>query len=120
MFFLFIQIENKNTVLLTQNSSSDRLSGANKRGNCFEDLKIAREKHNKGEDPVPYLKSKLFTYNCLTQWKIVSQICSYFVLFSDNLKTGVEYFVLLVEADQNKMINKDLILVRCSNCFIYR
>lgn len=113
---LFIQIKNKNTI---HNSSADELSMTNKQVNCSEGLKIAREKHNMGEDPVPYLKSMLCTYNCHTQWKIVAQICSYTVLFSDDLKIGVEYFMLLVEADQNGMINKDLILVRISNCFIY-
>jgi hypothetical protein len=76
-------------------------------------LKVAVEKHNRNEDPVPYLLNLLKNNdNNLMQWKILAQICSYVVLFHNNLEDGVKYFKLLVEAVQNEFASEDLILVR--------
>lgn len=76
-------------------------------------MKLAVEKHNRSEDPVPYLLSLLKNYNnSLMQWKILAQLCSYVVLFQNNLKDGIKYFKLLVEAVQNEIVSDDLILVR--------
>lgn len=82
--------------------------------NVCEDLKLAVEKHNYGKDPVPFLLSILTNHEYQTQWKIFAQICSYTILFNNNLELGVKYFMMLVEAEQNGLINSDLILVR--NC----
>lgn len=78
-------------------------------------MKIAVEKHNMGKDPVQYLMSVLNDYDYLAQWKILAQICSYTILFNDDLKAGVKIFMMLVEAEENEMIHSDLILVR--NCY---
>lgn len=75
-------------------------------------MKFAVEKHKIGEDPVLYLKSILNNYNSLVQWKILAQICSYTTLFNDNLKDGLQIFMMLVEAEENKMVHSDLILVK--------
>lgn len=74
-------------------------------------MKFAVEKHKIGEDPVIYLKSILNNYDSLIQWKILAQICSYTILFTDNLKYGLQIFMMLVEAEEKKMIHSDLILV---------
>lgn len=85
--------------------------------NVCEDLKLAIEKHNCGKDPVPFLLGILTNHERQIQWKIFAQICSYTILFNDNLELGIKYFMMLVEAEQNGLINSDLILVR--NCNWY-
>lgn len=75
-------------------------------------MKFAVEKHKIGEDPVLHLTSILNNYDSPTQWKILAQICSYTILFYDNLKDGLKIFMMLVEAEENKMIHSDLILVK--------
>lgn len=76
-------------------------------------MKLAIEKHNRSEDPIPYLLNLLkINDNCFMQWKILAQICSYVILFHNNLEDGVKYFKLLVEAVQNEFASEDLILVR--------
>lgn len=79
--------------------------------NLCEDLKLAVEKHSYGRDPVPFLLGVLTSHEYQIQWKIFAQICSYTILFNDNLELGMKYFMMLVEAEQNGLINSDLILV---------
>lgn len=74
-------------------------------------MKYAVGKHNNGEDPLPYLLAVMIHYEGQMQWKILAQICSYTILFSKDLEIGVDYFMMLVEAEQNGFINSDLILV---------
>lgn len=81
----------------------------------YVDFKLALEKHNRGEDPIPYLIGLLDSYDNQTQWEIIAQICSYVILFNNNFKYGVDYFMMLVEAQELGEVKSDLILVRNFN-----
>ncbi|XP_050434711.1 uncharacterized protein LOC126841936 [Adelges cooleyi] len=63
-----------------------------------EDLRHIVEKHKKKENAVPYLTDLVAKVNNNNdKWKIVSQICSYSILFNNNLRAGVEQFMMLIE-----------------------
>jgi len=50
-----------------------------------------------GEDPVPYLIKLVSKYDGLEQSKILAQLCSYLILFTNNLKLGIDQFIKLIE-----------------------
>jgi len=67
------------------------------------------KKHKNGEDPVPYLTDLVPKYNGLNQSKIISQLCAYTLLFTKNLRYGIEQFNKLIE--QLEIANNDIIVV---------
>lgn len=50
-----------------------------------------------GEDPVPYLINLVSKYDGFEQSKIIAQLCSYLILFTNNLKLGIDQFIKLIE-----------------------
>lgn len=76
-----------------------------------EELRIAVNKHKNGDDPLPYLINLADKYNGHNKYTIMAQICSYTILFTNNLRSGVEQFITLIEL-QPDIINTPLITVR--------
>ncbi|XP_050544978.1 uncharacterized protein LOC126907616 isoform X2 [Daktulosphaira vitifoliae] len=62
-----------------------------------EELQMIAEKHLKGENAIPHLTQLLEKYDHLDKLKIMSQISSYSILFNNNLRVGVEQFMILME-----------------------
>jgi len=60
-------------------------------------MKIILKKHKNGEDAIPFLNGILPKYNENGKWKIMAQMCSYTILFTNNLRSGVEEFIKLIE-----------------------
>lgn len=81
----------------------------NKLSNLGDDIRSIVGKHNNGENAVPYLIGLVDYYNGHDKWKIMAQICSYTILFKNDLKAGVEYFIPLIE--QSGMSTDHLITV---------
>lgn len=73
------------------------------------------KKHKHGKDPIPYLNDLVAKLSGFDKIKIMAQICSYTILFTNNLKTGVEQFMTLIE--QPGIVNSDLIIVSVSMNF---
>jgi len=73
------------------------------------ELGLVVKKHRNGEDPVPYLTDLVSKYNGLNQSKIISQLCSYTLLFTNHLRYGIEQFNKLIE--QPEIVNNDIIVV---------
>lgn len=73
------------------------------------ELGLVVAKHRRGEDPIPSLTCLFSKYNGHDKWKILSQICSYTILFKNDLKYGVEQFMTLIE--QKNIVNDQLITV---------
>ncbi|XP_050062018.1 uncharacterized protein LOC114128803 [Aphis gossypii] len=61
------------------------------------DLKCIKKKHMNGEDPVSYLINLVSKYDGLEQSKILAQLCSYLILYTNNLKLGIDQFIKLIE-----------------------
>jgi len=61
------------------------------------DLRFIKKKHMNGEDPVPYLINLISKYDGLEQSQIIAQLCSYLILFTNNLKLGIDQFIKLIE-----------------------
>lgn len=74
-----------------------------------KELGLIVRKHRNGEDPIPYLNDLVAKYNGFDRIKVMAQICSYTILFTSNLKAGVEQFMKLIE--QPGIVNNDLITV---------
>lgn len=78
-----------------------------------------------GEDPVPYLTNLVSKYDGLEQSIVIAQLCSYIILFTDNLKFGIEQFIKLIEqpgiANNNiiTVINLNIIFVFYSSLINY-
>lgn len=66
-------------------------------------------KHKNGEDPIPYLTDLASNYRGYLKCAIMAEICSYTLLFTNNLRTGVEKFITLIE--QPEIVNSSLITV---------
>lgn len=81
----------------------------NEQSQLLKELKSIIVKQKNGEDPLPYLTVLLDKFDGLDKLKIMAQICSYTVLFTKNLKAGVEQFVQLIEHPE--IVNNDLIKV---------
>ncbi|XP_029344439.1 uncharacterized protein LOC100168220 isoform X2 [Acyrthosiphon pisum] len=77
------------------------------------DLELIRKKYKNGEDPVPYLIDLVHKYNGLNQSKIISQLCSYTLLFTNHLRYGIEQFNKLIE--QPEIFNNDIIVHHISS-----
>ena len=61
------------------------------------DLGLIVRKQKNGEDPIPYLTNLISKYDGLDKSKIMAQLCSYIILFTNNLRSGVEEFIKLIE-----------------------
>lgn len=59
-------------------------------------MKIIVKKHKSGEDAIPFLSDLFPKYNENDRWEIMAQICSYTILFTNNLRAGVEQFLALI------------------------
>lgn len=73
------------------------------------ELGLIVKKYKNGEDPIPYLTDLVPKYNGLNQLKIISQLCSYSLLFTKHLRYGIEQFIKLIE--QPEIANNDIIVV---------
>lgn len=73
------------------------------------ELGLIVKKHKNGEDPIPYLNDLVPKYNGFNQSKIISQLCSYTLLFTNHLRYGIEQFNKLIE--QSEIVNNDIIVV---------
>jgi hypothetical protein len=82
-----------------------------KNDNSFlnKELKSIIIKHKNGEDLLPYLTDLLDKFDGYEKLKIIAEICSYTILFKNNLKAGIEQFVKLIEHPD--IVNNDLITV---------
>ncbi|XP_060861971.1 uncharacterized protein LOC132939002 [Metopolophium dirhodum] len=77
------------------------------------ELGLIVKKHKNGEDPVPYLTDLVPKYNGLNQSKIISQLCSYTLLFTNHLRYSIEQFNKLIE--QPEIVNNDIIVHHISS-----
>ncbi|XP_022176758.1 uncharacterized protein LOC111038033 isoform X2 [Myzus persicae] len=77
------------------------------------DLGFIVKKQKNGEDPIPYLTNLISKYDGLDKSKIIAQLCSYTVLFTNNLKSGVEEFIKLI--DQPRIANHFIITQHISS-----
>ncbi|XP_026818295.1 uncharacterized protein LOC113557156 isoform X2 [Rhopalosiphum maidis] len=84
-----------------------------KRSKLGNDLRFIMKKHMNGEDPVPYLTNLVSKYDGLEQSIVIAQLCSYTILFTDNLKFGIEQFIKLIE--QPGIANNDIITKHTSS-----
>jgi len=71
------------------------------------ELGLIVKKYKNG--PIPYLTDLVPKYNGLNQLKIISQLCSYSLLFKKHLRYGIEQFIKLIE--QPEIANNDIIVV---------
>lgn len=67
------------------------------------------EKYKNGADAVPFLTLLVPKYNQHYRWKVIAEICSYVILFTNNLRFGVELLLMLIE--EPEMSINDLIIV---------
>lgn len=74
-----------------------------------KELAFIVEKHKNGEDAICYLTDLASNYSGYLKYKIMSEICSYTILFTNNFKVGVEQFITLIE--QPEIMNSSLITV---------
>lgn len=74
-----------------------------------EDIKFIIEKHKNGSNAVPYLTLLVPKCNQQDRWKVLAQICSYSILFTNNLRFGVELFLMFIE--ESDISISDLIIV---------
>jgi len=72
-------------------------------------MKIIAWKYRNGEDPVLYLNDMVPKYNGCNRLKIMAQICSYNILFTNDLRTSVEQFLALIE--EPEIVSSDFIIV---------
>lgn len=72
-------------------------------------MEIIVKRHQNGEDAIPFLNDLFPKYNENGKWKIMAQICSYTLLFTNNFRAGVEQFLILI--GEPKMSTSRLILV---------
>lgn len=77
------------------------------------ELRLIVKRQRNGEDPAPYLIDLVSKYNGLNQSKILSQLCSYTLLFTSQLRYGIEQFNKLIE--QPEIVNNDIIVVSFFN-----
>lgn len=81
----------------------------NKTPNLGSELGLIVKKQRKGEDPVPHLTNLLSKYDGLDKSKIMAQLCSYTILFKNDLRSGIEQFIKLIE--QSEIVSHDIITV---------
>lgn len=81
----------------------------NKMSTLGEELGILVKKHKKGENIIPQLTDLTTKHDGMDKCKLISQFCSYNIIFANNLKNGVEQFIWLIE--QPGMVNNYIITV---------
>jgi len=81
----------------------------NKTPNLGSELGLIVKKQRNGEDPVPYLTNLLSKYDGIDKSKIMAQLCSYSILFKNDLRSGIEQFIKLIE--QSEIVTHDIITV---------
>lgn len=69
------------------------------------------KKFRKGDDPLTYLNDLIPKYNGHEKCKILAQMCSYSILFANNLKAGVQHFISLI--DEHPGIVNNYIITVC-------
>jgi len=89
----------------------------NKTSKLGSDLGLIVKKQRNGEDPVPYLTNLLSKYDGLDKSKIMAQLCSYAILFKNDLRSGIEQFIKLIE--HSEIVNNDIITVSIFLNIIY-
>lgn len=67
------------------------------------------KKHKNGENVLSHLINLASKYDGINKNKVIAQICSYTILFADNLRTGITWFMILI--DEPGMKNNYLITV---------
>lgn len=72
-------------------------------------MKIIVWKYRNGEDPVLYLNYMVPKYNGCNRLKIMAQICSYNILFTNDMRTSVEQFLALIE--EPEIVFSDCVIV---------
>lgn len=84
----------------------------NKDNDLENDFKQIVENQKEESKPVLDLINLLEKYDGKYKWKIMTQICSYSILFKDstNFRVGVEQFMMLISDEF--MANTDIITVR--------
>lgn len=86
----------------------------------IKDMELLIEYFKKGNDPIPYLNDMVNKYNGYSRLKIMAQICSYTILFTNNLKNGVKQLLLLIE--EAELHSDDFIIVsyfKLNNVLLY-
>lgn len=102
-----------NQKLKTNETKQNQPPLKNKISKLKTDMGLIVKKQKNGEDPVPHLTNLLSKYDGLDKSKIMAQLCSYTILFKNNLKFGVEQFIKLIEQSgiaSNDIITKHLSL----------
>lgn len=99
-------MSNKNKSAIEKKLSQPLKTKGSKLG---EELAILVKKYRKGDDLIPHFTNLITKYNGMDQCKLIAQFCSYYILFANNLKNGIEQFIRLIE--QPEMINNFLITV---------
>lgn len=97
MFFFFFFNQSKKQrprATVTKHNYPPLKNRTPKLGN---DLGLIVKKQKNGEDPIPLLTDLIPKYDGLDKSKIIAQLCSYSILFSNNLRFGVEEFIKLIE-----------------------
>ncbi|XP_027854457.1 uncharacterized protein LOC114133034 [Aphis gossypii] len=61
------------------------------------DFEFIVKKQKNGENPITCLTDLIPKYDGLDKSKIIAQLCSYTILFTNNLKSSVEEFIKLIE-----------------------
>lgn len=78
-------------------------------------MKIIVWKYRNGENPVLYMNDMIPKYDGCNRLKIMAQICSYNILFTNDLRTSVEQFLALIK--ESEVLTSDFIIV--SNTYFY-
>ncbi|XP_026806570.1 uncharacterized protein LOC113549459 [Rhopalosiphum maidis] len=81
----------------TTETKNNYPASKNRKPKLGSDLGFIVKKQKNGEDPIPYLTDLISKYNGLDKSKIIAQLCSYIILFTNNLRSGVEEFIKLIE-----------------------
>ncbi|KAL4131160.1 hypothetical protein QTP88_008504 [Uroleucon formosanum] len=98
----------KKQKLKTDETKQKQLPAENNTSKLEMDLEFIIKKQRNGKDPVPYLTDLLSKYDGIDKLKIMAQLCSYTILLENNLRSGVEQFIKLIE--QSEIINNDIII----------
>jgi len=73
-------------------------------------MKIIVKRHKNGEDAVPFLNGLFSKYGQNGKLKIMAQMCSYTILFTNNFRAGVEQFLALI--GEPAISTSDIVIVR--------
>ncbi|KAL4120061.1 hypothetical protein QTP88_012804 [Uroleucon formosanum] len=90
-----LQVE-QNGLPVFKTDDSEYINDINTESNLKKDLKIIVKRHKNGEDAVPFLNGLFSKYNQNGKLKIMAEMCSYTILFTNNFRAGVEQFLALI------------------------